>query len=242
MTTGRTTGRVRANLGAGPLGSYAFRVEATLGHRPTSYLFARSTGGGGGVGERAVTVLLVLAPAALAGTRVTVRESRGADLAEVTTFLPTMRVPKVVSAAHVFECLPLTDVGYVDLMSWLHPPAREVPAGPPGPWSAWHDRPGTTRVSEAAHGYRVVETVSAEHGIPVARSTVLDGEETRRWEAVALGSPEWDHLPTRIRVTRPRTGHWTVFERTTDPRPVPPEWVEADSATLRRAAASVLEG
>ncbi|MFJ6676977.1 hypothetical protein ACIQMJ_38260 [Actinosynnema sp. NPDC091369] len=237
-----TVGWARTNLGAGPLDSYAFLVEASLGHRPMTYLFARSTSAGDTGAARAVTVLLVLGPAALAGTRVTIEEVLGAEAAEVTTFLTTMRAPKVITAAHVYECLPLTDVGYVDLMAWSHPPAGDVDDRV-SPWSRWHDLPGcTTRVSKAAHGYEVVETVSDEHGIPVARSTVLDGEETRRWEALELGGAEWDHLPVRIRVSRPRTGHWTSFERTTEPRPVPPELLAADSATLRDAVASLVGG
>jgi hypothetical protein len=239
-----TVGWARTNLGAGPLGSYAFLVEASLGHRPMTYLFARSTTAGGVGTARAVTVLLVLGPAALAGTRVTAVEVHGAESAEVTTYLPTMRAPKVITAAHVYECLPLTDVGYVDLMAWPHPPTRDLPSGAGvTTWSGWHDLPdSTTRVSAEAHGYEVVETVSDVHGIPVARSMVLKGEETRRWEALELGGAEWDHLPVRIRVSRPRTGHWTVFERTTDPVPVPPDLLTADSDTLREAVLSVVRG
>lgn len=232
----------RTNLGAGPLGSYAFRVEATLGHRPMTYLFARSMEPTD-TKVRAVTVLLVVAPAVLAGTRITISETFGPQVPEVTTFLPTMRQPKTIAGAYLFECLPLTDVGYIDLTAWLHPPAHDEPAGSPPTWSQWHHRPGmTTRQSTAAHGYEVTETVSEEHCVAVARGIALDGEETRRWEALELGDAEFGHLPVGIRVSRPRTGHWTAFERTTQPRPIRPEWLAADFETLRDAINGELEG
>jgi hypothetical protein len=226
---------VRANLSAGPLGSYAFRVEAKLGHRPMTYLFGRSIGLADGM-QQAVTVLLVIAPATLAGTRVTITERFGQEPPVVTTFLPTMREPKPIIGAYLFECLPLTDVGYLDMMAWLHPPAHDAPLDPALRWSSWHQEPRVSvRRSTGSDGFEVVETVSATHGVPVARSITLNGIETRRWEAGKLGDASHGYLPLSIRVSRPQTGHWTVFERSTEPRVISPEWLGADFESLRDA-------
>jgi hypothetical protein len=230
----------RANLSAGPLGSYAFRIEATLGHRPMTYLFARSTESIGTV-QHALTVLLVIAPANLAHTRITISETYGQPVPEVTLFLPTMRAPKPVTGSYLFDCLPLTDVGYVDLMAWLHPPAQDLLMGPQQNWSPWHRKTGVSmRRSVAAHGFEVVEAVSEDHGVPVARSIVLDGCETRHWEASELGDASHGYLPASIRVTRPHTGHWTVFDRSTEPCPIPAEWLGEDSETLHEAILGAL--
>jgi hypothetical protein len=230
-----TTEWARANLSAGPLGSYAFRIEASLGHRPMTYLFARSFERVG-AGQRATTVLLVIAPAALARTRITITETLGQLVPEVTTYLPTMRVPKLITGPYMFECLPLTDVGYVDLMAWPHPPARYTGSDPAPSWSSWRDRvPVVTGRSVAPGGVELVETVSAEHGIPLARSVVVGGTETRQWEATELGPAEQGYLPRKIRVTRPQTRHWTVFERVGKARPIPAEWLADDYDRLRDA-------
>lgn len=232
----------RANLSAGPLASYAFRIEATLGHRPMTYLFARSTESVG-ASRHARTELLVIAPANLARTRITISETYGQPAPEVTLFLPTMRVPKPIIGGYLFECLPLTDVGYVDLMAWLHPPAEDIRPDLPQQWSSWHRKSGVRmRKSVSVHGFEVVEAVSEEHGVPVARSIALDGCETRRWEASDLGDAGHGYLPASIRVTRPQTGHWTVFDRSTQPRPIPAEWLDKDFETLRGAILDVLEG
>lgn len=239
---GISTEWARANLSAGPLGSYAFRIEATLGHRPMTYLFARSTGPAG-TSRHARTELLVIAPVNLARTRITISETYGQPVPEVTLFLPTMRAPKLITGSYLFDCLPLTDVGYVDLMAWLHPPAQGIRTAPPPQWSSWHRKSGVSmHRSVAANGFEVVEAVSEEHGVPVARSIVLDGCETRRWEASDLGDAGHGYLPASIRVTRPHTGHWTVFERSSEPRPVPAEWLDEDFDTLQKAILEVLEG
>jgi len=207
-----------------------------------TYLFARSTGPVG-TDRHSRTVLLVIAPANLARTRITISETYGQLVPEVTLFLPTMRAPKRIIGSYLFECLPLTDVGYVDLMASLHPPAQEIRLDLPQQWSSWHRKSGVSmRKSVTAHGFEVVEAVSEEHGVPVARSIARDGCETRRWEASDLGDAGHGYLPASIRVTRPQTGHWTVFDRSTEPRPIPAEWLDSDFETLSKAILDVLEG
>jgi hypothetical protein len=108
---------VRPNLWADRFTSYAFSVEASIGRNPMGYLLARWFDAERPV--RALTVLFVVRPKVLFGTYV--RISEGPAGCEVQTYLPTMAQPVRVAEDLVFDTLPLTDVGYVDLMAWPHP-------------------------------------------------------------------------------------------------------------------------
>ena len=235
------TESARASLSAGPLPSYAFRIEAVLGDRPMTYLFARRAGDCG----RVLSRLVVLTPQNLRSTWVDIVEQHGDHRPHVTVSLPTMRTPRVVSGRHLFSCLPLTDVGYLDLMAWMHPLSVPVTAADPGAGrtAAAGLGPSDERRSvDGESGYEVVEHVLRQEGVTVARRVLRDGTETRSWEVLELGAGIHDHLPRSIRATRSETGQFTEFSRTTDPRPIPPEWFEDDIQHFMNAVDAEVSG
>ncbi|MDO5751379.1 MAG: hypothetical protein Q4P78_09345, partial [Rothia sp. (in: high G+C Gram-positive bacteria)] len=83
-----------------------------------------------------LTVVNIDAPSTLAGTEVAITEHRAAQQLVtpiITTFIPTMQEPKTITGRNVYECLPLTDIGYLDLMAY--PSATGVKAAtPPSGW------------------------------------------------------------------------------------------------------------
>lgn len=187
------------NLAAGPLGSYTFEVQATIGHRLMRYTFARSTADG-----RSLTAARIEAPDTLRGTEVGIWEPQS-GLCRVTTFIPTMRSPKPIEGDHIFECLPLTDISYVDLM-------RQVASA----GLTRRRSPDSGRTVEYRAGRRsVIENFSPAYTTPLARAVILDGREVRRWKVLSFGSPADHYMPERIEVSRADTSGPTVFVRTT---------------------------
>ncbi|XRQ14299.1 hypothetical protein ACN3XK_26555, partial [Actinomadura welshii] len=223
----------RANLGAGRLASYGFTVEAAFGHHPTRYLIGRRLRG-----SVAVTSLFVLSPENLDGTHVRIVEDLDARHCDVQTYVPTMKKAVRLVERYVFDCLPLTDVGYLDLMAWRYPRL-----GPPldgaetdMSWSRWHSArhrrypgPATTP------GLTVTEAVDPDTGLVVARAVERRREVVRRWEILEMGEPDMVGLPRRVRATRRESGGWTEFHRVGRPVPVPDEEFEAAPGRLREA-------
>ncbi|MBT2212766.1 hypothetical protein [Actinomadura sp. NEAU-AAG7] len=221
-TRGRASPPVRPNLWADRLASYAFAVEASIGRNPMRYLLARRFGADDP--SRALTMLFVLEPEVLAGTYIRIREDRAAGACEVRTYLPTMARPVTVAEALLFDCLPLTDVGYVDLMAWPHPGLRPEPPEGPSTRGYRYDR---------APVLRVREDIDPERSAVARRVLYRDGQETRRWEVAEWGRDGQETLPSRIRVTRPRTGHETRFTRTGPAVAVPPAVFDGEPEILR---------
>ncbi|MEV4259126.1 hypothetical protein AB0J52_38715, partial [Spirillospora sp. NPDC049652] len=140
----------RPFLTAGPLTSFAFGVESALGRRPLRYLVARRFEDGWA--GAAVTVLFVLEPDRLAGTSVTIREDRARADCQVWTYVPTMRRAVRIVERNVFGCLPLTQVGYLDLMAWRHPALGDVPEDREADvsWSGWPGAQGRCYLGPAS--------------------------------------------------------------------------------------------
>ncbi|XRQ08685.1 hypothetical protein ACN3XK_71350 [Actinomadura welshii] len=237
----RETRPARPNLDAGRLTSYAFGVQAAIGRNPMRYLVARRFDGAGPAS--ALTMLFVLQPEVLFGTYVRISERASGDC-EIDTYLPTMARPVRVAEARTFDCLPLTDVGYVDLMAWAHPALRPLEpgdgAGPPeaGPPEAGPPDAGKTvtlryQGPPSVPALVVREEVDVELGTVVRRVLTLDGRPVRHWEIVERGAAGLETLPRRIRVARPQTGHETEFVRTGPPLPMPPTVFGADPERLR---------
>jgi hypothetical protein len=220
------------NLWAGGLLSYGFGVRTGLGSKPMRYLVGRRfTGNQADVAD---TVLFVIEPSVLFGTYVHIAEDARRRTCTVHTFLPTMARPLRVADKLMFDCLPLTDVGYVDLMAWRPPALQRAEHG-----SSWDDPslPGTW-------SYRfdgdpelpplwVHEEIDAELAVVVRRTFWRAGTEVRRWEVTEVGEPGRSALPRQIRVCRPRTGHQTEFARFTPPAAVPPDLFDARPEHLR---------
>ncbi len=235
----RVAGPARANFRAGRLVSYAFSVEATIGQKPMRYLFARRFSGPPGRGS-AATAIFVLKPEVLFGTYVWIDEDLALATCSVQTYLPTMREPLQVVDRLVFDCLPLTEIGYVDLMAWPHPALQPVAPGLcadrlpdllPGAETRCFSGPSSMP------GLRVSEVVGARHGMVLAR-TVHDGaQQVRRWELIEQGGAEEDRLPRRIRVSRSQGGHRSDFVRTSPATAIPAADFDLSPPLLREAVA-----
>lgn len=226
MTRHREREPIRPNLWADRLPSYAFLVEAAIGRNPMRYLMARWFDREDPA--RARTVLFVLQPDVLFGTYVRIAEDVVAGSCSAHTYLPTMAQPMRVADVMLFDCLPLTDVGYVDLMAWPHPLRDDV----------------ADAQEPAARNYRfggrddlpyilVTEEVDAERAMVTSRTVNRNGLRTRTWEITEHGGAADGHLPLGIRVARPQTGHVTDFRRATAPLPVPAELFDREPEPMR---------
>ncbi|MFC5186392.1 LolA-like protein [Actinomadura harenae] len=206
----------RPFLTAGPLTAFAFGVESALGRRPLRYLVARRF-----TGDTALTCLYVLEPEQLAGTYLTISEDRAGGDCQVWTYVPTMRRAVRIVERHVFGCLPLTQVGYLDLMAWRHPALGDVPEDREADvsWSGWPGAEARCYLGPASMpGLTVTEAVDPVSGTVVARSVDRRGVPERRWQVLEPGPPE---LPARIGVRRPDAGAATEFRRLGDPVEIP---------------------
>lgn len=213
---------VRPNLWADRLTSYAFSVEAAIGRNPMRYLLARRFDAK--CPTHALTLLFVVQPKVLSGTYVQINE--GPTGCEVQTYLPTMSSPMRVAEGLVFDTLPLTDVGYVDLMAWPHPGLRRVDAEVP----AWMYRyEGPPSVPELS----VHEEVDPGRAVVTRRVLFREGRPVRRWEITEHGGTGRDTPPRRIQVARPQTGHETEFVRTSPAVTVPPDAFDDGPEGLR---------
>ena len=225
--------RPRANLSAGRYTSYAFSVEATIGGRGMRYLVGRRLNQ-----HRAVTALFVLSPSNLAGTHVWISEDAADGGCDVVTYVPTMKSPIHLVERHILGCLPLTDIGYLDLMAWRYPGLGASQESHPADmsWSQWATaKAHSYRGPASTPGLTVTEAVDPASGVIVARAIERLNVPVRRWEVVELGDPETDSLPRRIRVSRPQTGHVTELCRTTEPVQVPEAEFDTTPAELSRA-------
>jgi hypothetical protein len=224
VTRHREPEPIRPNLWADRLPSYAFLVEAAIGRNPMRYVMARWFDQEDP--KRARTVLFVLKPDVLFGTYVRIAEDVVAGEVSAHTFLPTMAKPMRVADVMLFDCLPLTDVGYVDLMAWPHPlrdNENEDEAGRTYRFGGHDDLPSIV----------VTEQVDAGHAMVTARRVHRDGACTRTWEITEHGDAADGHLPLGIRVARPQTGHVTEFRRATAPLPVPDEVFDLEAQPMR---------
>ncbi|RVX39764.1 hypothetical protein EDD27_2137 [Nonomuraea polychroma] len=226
---------VRANLRAGRHASYGFCIEADLGHKPMRYLFGRRFTGGGGEGV-AQTALFVMEPEVLSGTYVWITEDPFERTCQVQTYLPTMKKPIQVLERLVFDCLPLTDVGYIDLMAWAHPALE--PIDPDGERGLVPIRPRRTELKRyegpaTVPGLHITESVTVGDGIVVSRLVHRGARQIRRWEVVEFGDAAEDRLPKRIKVSRPDSGHQSGFVRSTEAVPIPPTAFDGSPEQLR---------
>jgi hypothetical protein len=224
----------RTNFGAGGLMSYGFAVEAAIGERPMRYLIGRRL-----VGATAVTGLFVLRPDKLAGTHVWITEDAARRHCDVETYIPTMKRPVRLAERYVFDCLPLTDVGYLDLMAWRYPGLDSVPARIEidMSWNQWPSAaPSRCYLGPAsAPGLTVTEIADSATGIVVVRAVARRREIFRRWEILEMGEPDMAGLPRRIRASRGENGAWMEFRRCGPPVVVPEDDFAAGPGRLRRA-------
>lgn len=221
------------------LRSYAFGIRTAMGSTPMRYAVARRFDGK--PAAAAVTVLFVIEPAVLLGTWVRIDEDTAAGTCAVHTYLPTMAKPLLVAGELIFDCLPLTDVGYLDLMAWLPPALRAEDAS---------DRGGPERSGRVSRTFRfdpesgpplwLHEDLAAAPRVVVRRSFRREGAEIRRWEVTEHGERGCEGLPRRIRVSRPRTGHQTDFTRSTAPAEVPPDLFDSEPHVLWGGLSAVL--
>jgi hypothetical protein len=224
---------VRANLSAGDLTSYGFAVETAIGQRPMRFLIGRRFNG-----TTAVTGLFVLHPEKLAGTYVWIEEDLTRRRCDVRTHIPTMRESVRLVERYIFDCLPLTDVGYLDLMAWRYPGLGSTPEDIDidMSWSRWPTaEPRCYLGPVTTPGLTVTEAADPRTGVVVARAVARRREIVRRWEILELGDPDMICLPKRIRVSRRPTVPWVEFHLTGEPVPVPEEEFETEPARLRKA-------
>lgn len=227
------TRSIHANLSAGRLQSYGFAVEAAIGDRPMRYLVGRRF-----VGANAITGLFVVQPERLAGTHVWITEDPVRGACEVRTYIPTMKKPVRLVERYIFDCLPLTDVGYLDLMAWRYPGLGTAPEDIDidMSWTRWPlAQPQCYLGPASTPGLTVTEATDPWTGLVVARVVARRREVFRRWEILEAGSPEVDGLPKRIRVSRRETGPWMEFRRTGEVVPVPEEDFASGPELLRKA-------
>ncbi|MEV5830912.1 hypothetical protein AB0L25_35635 [Spirillospora sp. NPDC052242] len=180
-------------------------------------------------GDTAETWLFVTEPETLAGTHVRIVEDRSRCHCEVRTFVPTMRRSLVLTERHVFGCLPLTDIGYLDLMAWRHPGLAPVPEDRESDlsWSRWPGAEPHCHLGPAVTpGLTVTEAVDPGTGTVVARAVDRRGEPEHRWEVLEPGGPDAVGLPRVVRACGPG-GRWTEFRRIGAPFPVDPAHVDA---------------
>jgi len=137
-----------------------------------------------------------------------------------------MKTPMRVADVMLFDCLPLTDVGYVDLMAWPHPLRDNVANGGPGRRYRFGGHDDVPSIE-------VTEEVDAERAMVTARTVHRDGTRTRTWEITEHGGAADGNLPLGIRVARPQTGHVTDFRRATAPLPVPDEVFDREPEPMR---------
>jgi hypothetical protein len=230
----------RANLSCGPYTSYAFSVEATIGQRGMRYLIGRRFGQ-----RTAVTVLFVTHPANLAGTHVWITEDAAAGSCDVVTYVPTMKSPIHLVERHILGCLPLTDIGYLDLMAWRYPGLGASKEGHAADvsWSRWTDTVACSYPGPACTpGLTVTEATDRSSRVVVARAVERLGAPVRRWEVLELGHPDTGSLPRRIQVSRPQTGHWTELRRSTEPVEIPEAEFGIGPAALSQAIEKALDG
>ncbi|WP_143227427.1 hypothetical protein [Actinomadura mexicana] len=236
----RMTRPARPNLSAGGLTSYGFAIEAAIGRRPMRYLIGRRF-----VDHSAVTALFVLLPQILAGSHVWITENPARGECEVETHIPTMRNSVRLVERYLFDCLPLTDIGYLDLMAWRYPGLGADPenVAVDMSWSRWSAaEPRCYLGPVTTPGLTVTEAIDHETGMVVARAVERLREPFRRWEVVEMGRPDVGGLPERVRASRARTGGWTDFRRVGEPVPVPQEAFDAGPARLREALEDGLSG
>jgi hypothetical protein len=237
QTTGSVIGQVidpfRTNFGAGGLTSYGFAVEAAIGERPMRYLIGRRL-----AGATAVTGLFVLHPDKLAGTHVWITEDMTLRHCDVETYIPTMKRPVRLAERYIFDCLPLTDVGYLDLMAWRYPGLDSVPAeiDVDMSWSRWRAAAASRCYlgPASAPGLTVTEIADSATGIVVGRAVARRREIFRRWEILEMGEPAMAGLPRRIRASRGENGAWMEFRRHGEPVVVPEDDFAAGPEHLRR--------
>ncbi|MEU6038431.1 hypothetical protein ABZ801_23780 [Actinomadura sp. NPDC047616] len=230
----------RPNLDAGPLTSFGFAVRASIGRRPMRYLIARRLRGGS-----AETALFVLAPVTLAGTWVRISEDPARRVCDVRTFVPTMPRSVRVVERQVLGCLPLTEIGYLDLMAWRYPRLGAAPEDRDTDmsWSAWPDARACCYLGPASTpGLTVTEATDPRTGLVVARSVERRREPVRRWEIAEPGRPDSGGLPRRVRVSLPPSGRTTEFHRAGDPVTVPEDAFDHDPADLRDHLERALTG
>jgi hypothetical protein len=224
----------RTNFGAGGLTSYGFAVEAAIGDRPMRYLIGRRL-----AGATAVTGLFVLHPDKLAGTHVWITEDLVRRRCDVETYIPTMKRPVRLAERYVFDCLPLTEVGYLDLMAWRYPGLDSVPAeiDIDMSWSQWPAAAASRCYlgPASAPGLTVTEIADSATGIVVVRAVARRREIFRRWEILEMGEPGLAGLPRRIRASRGETGAWVELRRRGEPVVVPEDDFAAGPGLLRRA-------
>ncbi|MFG1854041.1 hypothetical protein ACGFJT_19555 [Actinomadura geliboluensis] len=223
-----------ANLAADGLTSFAFAVEAESGHRPVRYLIARRLGAG-----TARTCLVVTAPGPLAGTYLWIAEDAARGTCEVWTRSATMPRSVRIAERQLFGCLPLAEVGYLDIMTWRYPGLGASPQDRRAelPWSRWRSAETRSYLGPATTpGLRVTEATDPATGRVVAREVDRRGATERRWEIVEPGGPGPDAgLPVRIRAHRGDTGATTEYRRDGGPVPVPPEAFDGGPEPLRHA-------
>ncbi len=240
MTEAYAREPARANLSVGPHVSYAFSVEATIGQRGMRYLIGRRFGP-----HTAVTVLFVSHPANLAGTHVWITEDAAAGSCDVVTYVPTMSTPIHLVERHILGCLPLTDIGYLDLMAWRYPGLGDSEGGHAADmsWSRWADADACRyRGPACTPGLTVTEATDRSTRLVVARAVDRLGVAVRRWQVLELGHPDTGSLPRRIQVSRPQTGHLTELRRVTDPVEIPEAAFDTGPAVLGRTIEEALGG
>lgn len=240
MTEAYAREPARANLSAGTRVSYAFAVEATIGQRGMRYLIGRRFGE-----HTAVTVLIVSDPATLAGTHVWITEDSAAGSCDVVTYVPTMKTPLQLVERHILGCLPLTDIGYLDLMAWRYPglgPSEDGHAADIS-WSRWAGAEARSYPGPASTpGLTVTEATDRSTRLVVARAVERLGVPVRRWEILELSDPDAGSLPRRIQVSRPQTGHWTELRRSTEPVDIAEAEFDTGPAALGRTIEEALDG
>lgn len=212
------------------LRSYAFGVRTAMGSMPMRYVVARRFDGEPVVA--ATTMLFINEPTVLLGTYVCIDEDVVAGTCTVHTYLPTMAKPLLVAGELIFDCLPLTDVGYLDLMAWLPSALQAAKASDCGADMSGPAKRAFRFDPDSGSTLWVCETLDADPAVVVRRSFRRDGVEIRRWETTERGEPGCEGLPRRIRVSRPRTGHQTDFSRSTVPIAVSPDLFDAEPYVL----------
>lgn len=205
--------RAHANLDAGPLTAYAFGVSASIGHRAMRYTFARAA-----TNQRFLTAVRIDAPQNLCRTEVAIWEDLTAPgQCRIRTFIPTMRAPKDIGRPQMFDCLPLTDISYLDLMRNICPSLLPTHSSQPASdRSAWSTSIGAdTERTYRASQVTITEFLVEDHATPVARLVHRNDQFERSWQVLEFGS-EADHgIPLRLRVSRAGVRNPTVFERVT---------------------------
>lgn len=221
------------NLSAGRLSSFGFAVEAPSARQCARYLIGRRI-----QGSVAITCLFVLRPEKLAGTYVWITEDLSAAFCDVQTYVPTMKKSVRLVERYLFDCLPLTDIGYLDLMAWRYPGLGMATddIAVDLSWSRWPAAEPRCYLGPASTpGLTVTEAVDPATGIVVVRVVGRQREIFRRWEILEMGDRDVAGLPERIRVSRRETGSWTEYQRVGSPVPLPEEAFDGPPPRLKEA-------